>query len=227
LSAALILVGEWSSAAATEPRHVLLLHSFEPDFAPYDAFAGIFRTELSRRSPAPVDLVEFSMQPARFIRSPDEDAFVNYLRATLAGRRLDLVVSIGGPAAIFAQKHRQQLFPTTPLVLAAVDQRFVQDGTLTPNDTAVAVGNNPTQLIESILGLLPDTTGVFVVIGTSELEQFWRDEVDRASQPFKDRVTLIAIYNRERPHDSLGRVPPLTFLPRPLSAEKSPMELSA
>jgi putative transposase len=35
------------------------------------------------------------------------------------------------------------------------------------------------------------------------------------------------IYNQERPHDSLGRVPPLTFLPRPTSAGQSPWELSA
>ena len=39
--------------------------------------------------------------------------------------------------------------------------------------------------------------------------------------------TWLRIYNGERPHDSLGRVPPLTFLPRPSSAEKSPIELSA
>ena len=39
--------------------------------------------------------------------------------------------------------------------------------------------------------------------------------------------TWLRIYNQERPHDSLGRVPPLTFLPRPSSAEKSPNELSA
>ena len=30
--------------------------------------------------------------------------------------------------------------------------------------------------------------------------------------------TWLRIYNSERPHDSLGRVPPLTFLPRPSSA---------
>ena len=37
----------------------------------------------------------------------------------------------------------------------------------------------------------------------------------------------LEIYNRERPHDSLGRVPPLTFLPRPSSAAPSPLEWSA
>ncbi len=33
-------------------------------------------------------------------------------------------------------------------------------------------------------------------------------------------------YNYERPHDSLGQVPPLTFLPRPQTAGESPFGLS-
>jgi putative transposase len=33
-------------------------------------------------------------------------------------------------------------------------------------------------------------------------------------------------YNTERPHDSLGRVPPLTFLPRPTSPVESLFALS-
>ena len=37
----------------------------------------------------------------------------------------------------------------------------------------------------------------------------------------------LRIYNQERPHDSLGRVPPLTFLPRPTTVGQSPWELSA
>jgi putative transposase len=36
----------------------------------------------------------------------------------------------------------------------------------------------------------------------------------------------LTMYNHERPHDSLGRVPPLTFLPRPTSPGKSPVEWS-
>jgi putative transposase len=36
----------------------------------------------------------------------------------------------------------------------------------------------------------------------------------------------LQIYNRERPHDSLGRVPPLTFLPRPSSAAESLLAMS-
>jgi len=37
----------------------------------------------------------------------------------------------------------------------------------------------------------------------------------------------LRVYNQERPHDGLGRVPPHTFLPRPTTAGQSPWELSA
>ena len=37
--------------------------------------------------------------------------------------------------------------------------------------------------------------------------------------------TWLREYNEERPHDSLGRVPPLTFMPRRATAEKSTSEL--
>lgn len=36
----------------------------------------------------------------------------------------------------------------------------------------------------------------------------------------------LTVYNQERPHDSLGRVPPLTFLPRPSSVGQSTYQLS-
>jgi putative transposase len=37
----------------------------------------------------------------------------------------------------------------------------------------------------------------------------------------------LTTYNTERPHDSLGEVPPLTFLPRPTTPDQSSFELSA
>ena len=39
-------------------------------------------------------------------------------------------------------------------------------------------------------------------------------------------MTWLRIYNEERPHDSLGRVPPLTFLPRPTTARESTYKVS-
>ena len=36
----------------------------------------------------------------------------------------------------------------------------------------------------------------------------------------------LATYNTERPHDSLGQVPPLTFLPRPNTPAESSFKVS-
>jgi putative transposase len=47
------------------------------------------------------------------------------------------------------------------------------------------------------------------------------DDVRTVSSDF------LTTYNTERPHDSLGRVPPRTFLPRPTAPEESHYEWSA
>ena len=179
------------SGAQPEPRQVLLLYSYERDFGSHSAFANLFRPELSRFSAEPIDFIEVSLQAAQLKPSASEESVVNELRSTLPRRRLDLVVPVGGPAAVFAQTHRQQLFPTAAMLLAGVDRRFVQNRALTANDTAVAVEHDAPQMIETILRLLPDTRTIFVVIGASQFEQFWLEELKRGLRRFEDRLTFI------------------------------------
>ena len=179
------------SGAQPEPRQVLLLYSYERDLGSHNAFANLFRPELSRLFAEPVDFIEVSLQAARLKPSASEESIVNDLRSTFPRRRLDLVVPVGGPAAVFAQTYRQQLFPTAPMLLAGVDRRFVQNRALTANDTAVAVEHDPPQMIETILRLLPDTRTIFVVIGASQFEQFWLEELKRGLRRFEGRLTFI------------------------------------
>jgi hypothetical protein len=177
-------------SVTAEPRQVLLLHSFEREFAPFDAFAGNFRTELSKNSPVPVDFYEVSLQLARSNEKPPEGPILDYMHAMFANRRLDLVVPIGGPAVQFAQKNRQKLFPSTPMLIAAVDQRLVNMAALRPNDAVVSVLTDPSLVIDTILQILPQTTNVDVLIGSSQLETFWHDEIIREFQRFKGRLTF-------------------------------------
>ena len=190
---ATVAILAWASvsAAQTAPRQVLLLYCTERDFASHNAFATMFRPELSRLFGEPIDFIEVSLQAARLNPSASEASILNEVRSTLPRRRLDLVVPIGGPAAVFAQTHRQQLFPTTPMLLAGVDRRFVQNRAPAASDMAVAVEHDPPQMIETILRLLPDTRTVFVVIGASEFEQFWLKEVKRGLRRFEGRLTFI------------------------------------
>ena len=177
------------SAAQSDVRNVLLLNSYE-----YDVFTfhtAILRAELARRSPVPINFFEVSSQPpGPPNRSPDAEPVLDYLVATLGGRRIDLVIAVGGPAAVFAHQNRGRLFPETPLLYAAIETRFLKNRHLGVNDTAVGATISAPQILDDMLLLRPDTTRVFVVIGASQLEQFWRQELSREFERFHNRLTF-------------------------------------
>ena len=175
---------------AMENKRVVLLHSFGRDFKPWSEYARAIRTELERQSPWRLELTDHSLMTALFSDKNPETPFVEYLRALYAKQPPDLIVSIGAPAAAFVQPHRHQLFPTTPMLLTVVDQRRVQFSNLTANDAVVAVSINYFGAIENILKVLPDTKHVAVVVGSSPIEKYWREEISRETQPFADRVAF-------------------------------------
>ena len=177
-------------ALAAEHKRVMLLHSFGQDFKPWSEYAKDIRAELKRQSPWPLDIIENSLVTARFSDENPEAPFAEYLSALFANRPLDVIVSIGAPAADFVQRHRRRLFPTTPMVLTAVDQRRVQYSNLTGNDVAVAVNINYLSAFENILQVLPDTKDVIVVVGSSPIEKFWKEAIGKQAAPLTNRIKL-------------------------------------
>jgi signal transduction histidine kinase/ABC-type uncharacterized transport system substrate-binding protein len=190
-AAILFMLALTEAAAAAESKRVMLLHSFGTEFKPWSEYAKTIREELKQQSPQPLDITEQSLITARSSDEDPEAAFVEYLRALFAKRPLDLIVSIGAPAAGFVQRHRQQLFATTPMVFTAVDQRRVQYSDLTANDAVVAVRIDYLAAVKNILQVLPDTTRVAVVVGASPVEQFWRKEIAREVKPLEGRLEFV------------------------------------
>lgn len=180
-----------SGGVAAEPKRVLVLHSFGRDFKPWSEYAKAIRTELDRHSPWPLDIIDFSLVTARAGGAKSEEPFVDYLHALFTQRPPDLIVSIGAPAAVFVQQHRPQLFTTTPMVIAALEQRRIQRSSLTENDTVVAVAADFPAIIENILRVLPDTKTVAVVMGDSPNERFWLEELRKEFPPFAGRLSFI------------------------------------
>ena len=171
--------------AAEGSKRVMLLHSFGRDFKPWDEYAKTIRSELDRQSPWPLDITDHSLVSARSSDEDPEGPFVEYLRALFAKRPLDLIVSIGAPAAKFVQRHRERLFTATPMVFTAVEQRRVQYSKLTENDAVVAVWIDYPAAFDNILQLLPDTKNIAIVVGTSPIEKFWTEEIARGAAACK------------------------------------------
>ena len=184
----LAMLGQ-SKAADPTAKRILMLHSFGPRFKPWSDYEQAIRSEISRRWQKRVEFLDQSLVNAGDGENP-EPAFVDYLRALYARRPIDLIVAIGAPAADFIQRHRQQLFPTTPMVFTAVEQRRVQSEKLTENDTVVAVAHDFPAAFDNILRVLPLTQTIAVVNGASPNEKFWLEEMRRELAPLTRRIEL-------------------------------------
>src|SRR5437868_12032432 len=178
-----------TQAADPAPKRILMLHSFGPRFKPWSDYEQSIRSEISRRWQKRVEFLDQSLVNAGDGENP-EPAFVDYLRALYARRPIDLIVAMGAPAADFIQRHRQQLFPTTPMVFTAVEQRRVQSEKLTENDTVVAVAHDFPAALDNILRVLPLTQTIAVVNGASPNEKFWLEEMRRELAPLTRRIEL-------------------------------------
>lgn len=190
LAAIAIACAVGPAAAAPAVRNVLILQSTDRGYRVLDRFTETFRTALVKRSTQPMSISQFVVNRSGFATVPDQ-ANVDFLRSSfLNGGKPDLVVTVGGPAAIFARKHRHDLFPDTPLLLAAVDRRFLESTPPGDNETAVAVIVDYAALIDDILRLRPQTKRVFVVLDAGALSQFWRPEIGRQFRRFDGRVTF-------------------------------------
>ena len=128
-----------SGETAAQPKKILFLHSFGAKFQPWTTWSREIGRELNRQSPWPLDIQEQSLVTAQAGDDPSTK-FAEYLEVLYARRPPDLVVSIGAPAARFVQRHRADLFPTTPMLLAAIEVRRVDQSMLSEQDAVVGCG---------------------------------------------------------------------------------------
>jgi PAS domain S-box-containing protein len=184
----------WSAAGAA-PAHVLIINSLGRGFEPYNTISENFRTELAKQYARPLEFHDAALETAHLQGETSERFLVQYLTALFQGQKPDLVVSIGGPAARFALRHRSEIFPGTPMLFTCVDERHMQGATLTTNDAVVSFSYDGNRLMKNVLQVLPDTTNVAVIIGDSPLEKFWLHEMKRDFQPFTNRLSF-TWYNR-------------------------------
>ena len=188
--AGLLVLGAASIEAQPPVRQVLMLQSLDRGNLTLDHFTGNFRVELDQLVGSPVNVVQVVVGEIGSIGAP-EQAVVDYIRSTFAdGPKPDLIMTTGGPAALFARKYRQQLFPDTPLLFASVDERFLRDP-LADNETAVAVRLDYPSFVDDILQLRPQTRQIFMIMGSGQLGQSWHRELETQFKRFGDRVTFV------------------------------------
>ncbi len=188
----LLLLGIVSLNAASDEerpvRKVLLIHSFGRDFAPFDAVASHFRTELARQSPQLIEFVDASLEMSRFDGSEKDAPLLAFLSAIFEKAPPDLLVPVGAPAAHFCLRNRPELFPSTPILGVGMDKRRMGSLAGDPDIVMAALDVDLVALMENILQVRPRTRRVYVTMGVAPLEQYWLSELKKAWAPFARRV---------------------------------------
>lgn len=180
-----------ASRASETPKRVLLLDSFGRDVAPISTVISVFRTELSMRSPEPIDLHEVSLEMARFAEPGQEAPFVNFLRERFSGYTPDLVVAVGSPAFSFLVRHREVLFESTSVLIAGVAEQVLRAGPVIGNAALLPLEIDLKGMISDILQVLPGTRNIYVVLGDSALEQFWVSQCRSEFSIFSGRLRFV------------------------------------
>ena len=172
-----------SGEPAAQPKRVAVLYSYGQNFQAWATWGKEIRNELNRQSPWPLDIQEYSIVTARNGDEAAEAKFAEYLKALYAQQPPDLIIALAAPAGRFVQRYRADLFPATPMLLAAVNPRRVDPSLLSEQDAIAGVQFDPVVLFGDILRLLPETKTIALINGNSPSERSWVAEMPRLLSP--------------------------------------------
>ena len=154
------------------------------------------------------------LELTRFSGPEGETPLVTFLEGRLKEQPVDLVVPVGTAGMQFAARHRDRLFPNTPVLVLASEPRMVSPELLKTNATAVTQRVSLPGMVEDILQLQPQTTNIVVVFGASALERFWTEQCRREFQVFTNRVgfTWVNDLTMEQILKHCAALPPNSFV---------------
>ena len=210
----------WAQESGHPPKRVLLLYSFDNEEGIYTGFDHVLRSQL--RSGVR-DRVEFYTEYLDLVRFPGPAHAANLvklLQLEFSENKPDLIVPVSYSALQFLLSEGKGLFPGTPVValfnarrLGEVKRHIASDGT-GRDITGVASTDEPARTLDLALQLQPDTQRVFVVVGCSQVEKYWVNQLKQDFLPY--RQTIEITYLTDLPmNDVLRRVaeaPPHTVI---------------
>jgi PAS domain S-box-containing protein len=193
-----LMVGSigWAQESGNPPKRVLLLYSFDNEEGIYTGFDHVLRSQL--RSSVR-DRVEFYTEYLDLVRFPGPAHAANLvklLQLEFSENKPDLIVPVSYSALQFLLNEGKGLFPGTPVVALFNARRLGEvkryiESDLTGRDiTGVASTDEPARTLDLALRLQPDTQRVFVVVGCSQVEKYWVNQLKQDFLPYRQTIEI-------------------------------------
>jgi signal transduction histidine kinase len=197
-----------------QTRRVLLLYDERTDLPGLKALDARLVQTLSAGLPGGIDIYREAMDLSRFQSEGYPPLLRNYLRAKYAGKKIDVVIAVLGPALDFMTAYGSEVFPGASVVFCGIDRRELGVRRLPPNATGVLLKREFAPTLQVALRLQPGTRRVLLVAGNSEFDRRLVDQARGEFHAARPRVPVEYLVGLPMPDllDTLRQLPPRTVV---------------
>jgi signal transduction histidine kinase len=166
------------AAAKAAERAVLVLDQSSAGLPFNAAVAGAIRSTINAGSKSPTSFYSEHLDANRFFGAEYEDEYVRFLKAKYRDRQIDVVIVFGISALDFVVRRREQLWPSVPIVFAAIDEAIMSRRTLPNNVTGATMQLTLHDMMKVARIVVPDLKAVALVGDPLERQTFYRHFID-------------------------------------------------
>ena len=176
--------------ASSTTRQVVMLFDERAELPGLAALDAEFTRTLNSESSDRVELYREDMDLSRFGSKAYETFLRDSLRTKYAGKKIDAVVAVMGPALDFLLDHGAEIFPGSSIVFCGLDKKELGERPLPINVHGVLVKREFAPTLEAALRIHPGTKQVVVVAGKSGFDNRLLDQARQEFHAFEDRLAF-------------------------------------
>lgn len=198
---------------AVENKRVLILFSNDSFTATQVTIDRALRSTLRNGSSVPVETYSEYVGNTRAGNGYEKE-FVALLRRKYEGKKFDVIFGIGQFPINVLLRNRAELFPGTPIVSLAIDQRLVAGLFPAPGLTGVWGEINFKPTLELALALHAGIRRVVVIQGVSETDKEWATRAQEDFREYESRLEFSYLTGLTVPEmrNALAGLPPHTIV---------------
>jgi signal transduction histidine kinase len=165
-------------AAQPAQRSVLVLDQSSAGLPFNAAVTSAIRSTINAGTKSPISFYSEHLDANRFFGPEYENEFVQFLKAKYRERHIDVVIVFGVSALDFIARRREQLWPSVPVVFAAIDEVTMSRRTLPNNVTGATMQLTLQDMVKVARIVMPNLKAVAIVGDPLERQTFYRHFAD-------------------------------------------------
>ena len=190
-------------AQEDSPLQILIINSYDESTPPYFTLKNVFMLELQKQYTSPIAFRQFDLEARSGSEFDRNDLKSLLLQNEYGSTPPDLVVSIGPPAIAFWLSQRDPVFSDIPFIAVAADFALA-NVEFRPGDAVVVTHYSFQEGIGELMGILPETSHIVMIIGASKDEESLANFARQALEPiyphinfeFTNHMSLTALWGR-------------------------------